>query len=131
MHKLWRVVILSLGFAVLAAGCRMAPIMNIVDSPVQTYTNKSVSVADVEKAIVRAGSALGWRMRPVKPGLIEGTLSLREHVAVVEIPYTAKSYSIQYKDSTNLKYDGSQIHPNYNGWVQNLDKGIRTQLQNL
>ena len=31
-------------------------------------------------------------------------------------------------DSSNLQYDGKTIHSNYNGWIQNLDKAIRTQL---
>lgn len=130
MTKFLRVVILSLGFAALATGCRVAPVMEVTDAPVEV-AGKALSAGDVEKAIIRAGSGLGWRMRPVKPGLLEGTLSLRDHVAVVEIPYTNKSYSIKYKDSTNLNYSGGQIHQNYNGWVQNLDKGIRTQLQTL
>ena len=45
--------------------------------------------------------------------------------------YSVKSYSIRYKDSTELGYDGGSIHQNYNGWVQNLDKGIRAQLNTL
>jgi hypothetical protein len=31
-------------------------------------------------------------------------------------------------DSTNLNYDGTNIHRNYNGWITNLDKAIRSQL---
>ena len=36
---------------------------------------------------------------------------------------------ITYKDSINLDAgtDGT-IHKNYNGWIQNLNKGIVTQL---
>jgi hypothetical protein len=49
---------------------------------------------------------------------------------VVSIPYTAKNYSILYKDSTNLKYDASAqtIHENYASWIQRLDGAIRTRL---
>ena len=36
-----------------------------------------------------------------------------------------------YKDSANLHYDGKTIHSNYNGWIQNPDKAIRTQLDML
>ncbi len=69
-------------------------------------------------------------MRTVRPGLIEATLVLRTHSATVEIPYSPKSYSIEYKTSTNLQADGNVIHQNYNGWVENLDRGIRVQLVN-
>jgi hypothetical protein len=49
-------------------------------------------------------------------------------MAVVDVNYTPQTYSITYKDSSNLGYDGQSIHKNYNGWVQNLDKAIRAQL---
>ena len=47
--------------------------------------------------------------------------------------YSTKAYSIVYKDSQNLDYNGTTktIHRAYNGWVQNLDRGIRTQLSLL
>ena len=48
--------------------------------------------------------------------------------AVVDIEYDAKTYWIEYKDSTNLDYTGSSIHKNYIGWIENLDKAIRAQL---
>lgn len=115
----------------LAAGCRVnAPVYNVAEAPV-VASKANPSLDEIEKAIVRAGVALGWQMKPVKPGSMIGTLLLRTHVAVVDINYSAKSYSINYKDSTDLKYDGQTIHPAYNGWIQNLDKGIRAQLSNL
>ena len=57
-----------------------------------------------------------------------GTLVLRTHTAVVEIPYSATSYSIKYRSSIDLNESGGNIHKNYNGWIQNLNKGINTQL---
>jgi len=49
----------------------------------------------------------------------------------MEIEYDTKQYSITYKDSQGLKYDGSQIHKTYNSWVHNLDNRIRVQLSAL
>ena len=65
-------------------------------------------------------------MKEQSPGLIVATLTLRDHLAVVEIPYSATSFSIRYKDSQNLRYnaDDRSIHSNYNGWVQNLNNAI-------
>ncbi len=113
----------------LLGGCRSAAIHNVSAEPV--VANKPVSMDDVQKAIVRAGAALGWQMKPVEPGLIVGTLNLRTHMAMVDIRYDTKTYSITYKDSSDLGYDGTSIHKNYNGWIENLDRGIRTQLSNL
>ncbi len=111
-------------------GCRTAPVFNVTDAPTMA-TGKNVKLADIEKAIVRAGGTLGWRMKKVKPGHIIGTLFIRKHMAKVDIKYSTKAYSITYRDSENLKYDGSSIHSNYNGWVQNLDRAIRRELADL
>jgi len=90
----------------------------------------------VALAAVALGLAalIGWQVA----ALVGAYLALNaayslglKHVAVVDVNYSVKSYSIQYKDSTELGYDGGNIHPNYNGWIQNLDKGIRAQLSTL
>lgn len=125
--KISRFAILFLILLVL--GCRSAPVYNVESAAV--VANKPASMQDVEKAIMRAGLGLSWQMTVKAPGKIEGVLVLRTHRAVVDITYDEKSYSIKYKDSANLDYDGTVIHKNYNGWVQNLDKGIKTQLSTL
>ncbi len=106
------------------------PVYNVEEATVVANVS-NVSAEDVRKSIIRAGGTLGWNIKDVKPGLLEGTLHLRTHMAKVEIPYSTKSYSILYKDSTNLKYDGTKIHSNYNGWIQNLQKAIEVQLDTL
>lgn len=111
------------------AGCaRMGPIYNVNDAPVASASGKAMTAAQVRSAILTAGAALGWQMADAGPGRIVGTLNLRTHQAVVEIPYSAKSYSIVYKSSQNLSEANGTIHTNYNGWVQNLDRGIRASL---
>jgi hypothetical protein len=81
-----------------------------------------------QQAILSAGNSLGWRMQPQGPGKIQGTLNLRDQSALVDIDYSATTYSIKYKDSSNLHYDGNSIHKNYNGWIENLDRAIRNRL---
>jgi hypothetical protein len=123
-------VILASTLALLIVGCRSAPVYNVSDQAVAS-SKSNLTLDDVSMAIIRAGGALGWEMKETKPGHILGTLHLRTHVAIVDVNYTTKSYSITYKDSTNLDYDGTNIHSNYNGWIQNLQKGIQTQLNLL
>jgi hypothetical protein len=96
-----------------------------------TTTTGNYSTNDVRNAILQAGTAQGWQMQAVRPGLISGTLNIRNHMAQVDIPYDRSRYSILYRDSDNLKYDGSNIHSNYNGWVQNLRNAINTRLSTL
>ena len=64
-------------------------------------------------------------------GVINARLNVRADAAVVDVRYSVKSYSIIYRDSTNLEYRGGQIHKNYNGWIQNLDREIRNELLQL
>ena len=77
--------------------------------------------------IRRAGAGLGWRMEPQGPGLMRGTLNLRAHQAVVDIPYDTQRFGIRYLSSSNLDYDGRSIHRNYNSWMQNLQNAIMAQ----
>jgi hypothetical protein len=104
------IIIVSLA---LLAGCGAALVRN-VDAAMITGNH---SVANVEKAIVRAGTDLGWMMTKKSDKHIVGKLALRTHLAVIDITFDKNSHSIKYKDSTNLGYNGSSIHSNYNGWI--------------
>lgn len=113
------------------AACRTAPVYNIDDATIVSSTEQKLTPEQVKKAIIRAGASLGWIMKEEAPGHIVGTLHLRTHMAQVDINYDADSYSINYKNSSNLKYDGANIHSNYNGWIQNLQRNIEVQLATL
>ncbi|MCB1776455.1 MAG: hypothetical protein KDI50_03360 [Candidatus Competibacteraceae bacterium] len=126
--KLWASLIGMLALTLL--GCVSNPVYNVTDAPVTTST-RGYQARDVRNAILQAGASLGWQMKDVRPGLIIGTLNLRDHMAQVEISYNRRTYSIVYRDSHNLNYDGVNIHKNYNGWVQRLSTAINSQLSVL
>ncbi len=126
--RIWLVLIGLLALALV--GCRSNPVYNVEGTPISTSTS-GYSLREVRDAIQQAGVSLGWQMQDIKPGLIVGTLYLRDHMAQVEIPYSRSSYSILYKDSQNLNYDGANIHSNYNGWIQRLNGAINAQLSRL
>ena len=104
------------------------PIYNVLSSPIPP--TPAATMENIEKAIMRAGLTLGWQIVPKGPGKIEAILNIRKHQAVIDITYDTKSFNINYKDSVNLDYrEGDKtIHSNYNGWIQNLEKGIRAQV---
>lgn len=107
-------------------GCRSNPVREVINAPVMTtgeYTAK-----DVKNAIIVAGESIGWSMKPVRPGLIIGVIFVRNHMAKIEIEYTKKTFSIFYKDSAGLKYNGTNIHKSYNNWIKNLEHHINIQL---
>jgi len=131
MKRMRPVALFACVMFVAVMGCRAGgQIYQVKDAPVQSASGKSLSIEDVQKTIVAAGAGLGWQMAVAKPGEIIGTLNIRNHQAVVSIPYTTKSYSILYKDSNNLHYDAEKqtIHQNYSSWVQRLDGAIRSRM---
>ena len=116
-------LLVTLALALLAA-CTQQPVYNVEAFPVSV----NISLDDIEKAILTAGTRRGWRMTAVSPGMIEGQLIIREHMALVEIPYSSQQYSIHYKDSSGLGYSDGSIHRNYNLWVRNLEKSINQEI---
>ena len=115
-------VVSTLGAAAVAACARTAPIQDGGGEFIGPGT-----LSQRADQIRRAGAGLGWRMEPQAPGLVRGTLNLRAHQAVVDIPYDAQRFGIRYLSSSNLDYDGRSIHRNYNSWVQNLQNAIMAQ----
>jgi type IV pilus biogenesis protein CpaD/CtpE len=127
MHFSAKLAVMVLATAALA-GCNTVPIMNVADAPAASATGRPLSAEQVRGAIVRAGAALGWQMKDEGPNMMVGTIHLRTHTAVVEIPYSARAYSVRYRSSVNLDEKDGSIHKNYNGWIQNLTRGINAQL---
>lgn len=127
MRRLYSIVTALVATFVLAA-CTTVPIMNVDNAAVPTVSGKPLTKEQVRAAIIRAGGALGWQMKDEGPDKLVGTLVLRTHTAVVEIPYSSTNYSIKYRSSIDLNESGGNIHKNYNGWIQNLNRGINTQL---
>jgi hypothetical protein len=104
-----------------------APVYNVASAPIPQ--SPAATLENIEKAIIRAGLQLGWKISPQEPGKAEGVLVLRTHTAVVDITYDTKAFSITYKSSINLNYqpENKTIHSNYNGWIKNLEKAITVQ----
>jgi len=119
---------LVLSVLIVAVGCRTAPIYNVTNQGIVPSGGKPKSLEQIKTAIVEAGRAKGWIMKDIAPGRLDAELHLRSHVAFVEITYSPTSYSITYKNSINLNYDGTNIHSNYNSWIQNLQREIESRL---
>ncbi len=118
------VALIVVAFAL--GSCRGGAAVYNVESATMA-TSPTATLEGVAKSIKRAGVNLGWQVAEVSPGLIEAKLFLRSHVAIVDIAFDTKAFSIRYKDSTDLKYTGDTIHKNYNSWVQRLERAILVQ----
>ena len=130
MNKILRISVITLtATLIFLTGCKSLPVYNVENAPIDVSAKHSSK--NIKNSIMRAGVALGWNMKAKKRGHIVATLFLRKFVAIVDIRYNKKSYSITYKKSQGLQYDGTNIHKNYNGWIKNLDRGIQAQLSIL
>lgn len=124
-------LVIAASILLVVACAHTGEIVNISNAPIQTGSGQKPSLDAVGQAITRGGESTGWKMRTVRPGVIEGTYAWNIHLAVVQITYNTEKYSIDYKDSQNLKHDGTKIHKNYNLYVRKLDGSIQTQLKTL
>jgi len=112
-------------------GCGKAdPIINVKNSPIVASPGNK-NMRNIKRAIVLAGTRIGWQMQATSPGHIVGTVFRGGHMAKVDIDYSTDKYSINYKDSSNLGYNGETIHNTYNRWVNDLHKHIRKGLARL
>ena len=110
------------------AGCNIVPLENVESARLRAPEN--VTLERVKKGIIRAGIFRDWRMTEIEPGHILAQATVRnKHSATIDIFFDTKVFSIRYKDSKNLRYDGDLIHANYNQWVRNLKKDIQKEMQ--
>ncbi len=117
--------VMPLAVLLVLAACRTAPVYNVESESLSAPSNASLT--EVTSAIKQAGAGLGWAMTSQAPGHLIGKLSVRSHRAEVDIKYNTKTFTITYRDSHNLKYDGTEIHNNYNGWIVRLRNAILAQ----
>lgn len=101
-----------------------AKVVNIENQPITA----KLSLPEISKSILKAGTGRGWKMKETGPGEITAKINVRTHSATIVITYSQTSYSITYKDSTNLKYKNGKIHRNYNKWINFLKTDIDLEL---
>lgn len=118
-----------LGVSVLAisVGC-MAPVYNVANRPIVPAGGKPKTLNEVKAAILEAGRARRWTMTEIEPGHLEATVRPGGRVAVVDIRYSTTSYSISYKRTEGVEYDGTKIYSRYNTWIENLQQEIDKRL---
>ena len=111
-------------FAGQASAGRTEPVENVKDEPIASGSGAELSLEKVESGIRTGAVEKGWTARKVEDGHMIVEIQVRKHHAVVDITYTPQSYSITYRDSAELMYDGRNIHRNYNRWIANLRRQI-------
>ncbi len=115
---------------IVASGAHAAQILSFENQPIPTVGH-SLSTSKIEKAIIRAGAQRGWVMSRNGKNKLLARVDVREHVAVVNITFSRRDFSITYNSSQNLRHRKGNIHRNYNRWVNNLRNDITLELNKL
>ena len=106
--------------------------------PTPHFAPAGTPLADLAAAIRKAANEEGWRIIAEAPGVMQASLHVRSHEAVVSIGFDESNFWIEYADSVNLDYNpnglrktrtrrevkGPRIHRNYHVWVDQLAKEI-------
>ena len=129
MKKIISKLLTVSALALLLSACNPAKVYNV-----KKQNFPSIKKEDsVYNAIMESGKFLGWRMKKIDNNTIIGLLSIRRHMAKVQIKFDKNSYNIELLEAENLKYDKTNdtIHKNYNGWIRNLKNQINNKLTPL
>ena len=112
-----------------AAFGRTQPVYNVQNMTAFTGNGQPTTQQHVHDAIVAGATAKGWQVRDEAPGHIVAQIFVRSHMAEVDITFDDKAYSVNYRNSSNLLYNGAQIHRNYNKWVKFMIERINVALR--
>lgn len=90
------------------------------------YTKKGLTMEKVRATIERTAVRNGWQLSDQKEGSFVGKREWGggKHNIVVDVLYDLRKFSINYRDSHQMRYDGSWIHNSYNRMVQKLEEDI-------
>ncbi len=126
MSSLFRATLIVLALLSTAA-CTSKPMYTpsrVIPATIQA------SQEQVKQAILKNLVARKWTVQRISPELIQAEITVRgQFHAEIDIPYSASTYKIVYRDSRDLDYKDGKIHKNYIRWVRLLDKGILRELR--
>ena len=129
-------MLLIAAVALFAVGCADKPVRDVDHVTVTRYDGKALSLADMEHVIRAAAYRQEWQqVNVVEPGHIVATQKADDGKwsMTVDILYTTADFSIHYKDSQGLKYNGLThvIARRYPSAVNDLSDAIRDAAQDI
>lgn len=94
---------------------------------------KGVTLEQMRAAIESSATGRGWQLSNAKSGSFDAKREwgAGKHNIVVTVFYDPKTFSIRYKDSRAMGYDGRFIHHTYNDMVRDLEETIQTSVSRL
>ena len=96
------------------------PIIN-VEQPIKRWEMTSEQMKSI---ITLAAEKQGWVVTPLKENQLSASYHYSNYMAQISIHYTPDFYTIDYADSTRMRYKGNSIHPTYNRLIKALQANI-------
>ncbi|MGN1393728.1 MAG: hypothetical protein ACI4V7_06815 [Succinivibrionaceae bacterium] len=126
MKKLLLSLFLSLS-VVLISACSS----KVSSSPISYVSSTNYSTKVMEKCIIDAINERNWIILEKSLNSIKTAYKKSDKVFLeVSINYTNNSYTINYLNSSGLKYKKGKISKKYVQWTTNLNKEIQLNLNN-
>ena len=126
-----RNILVACLIVLLSACVKTEPLYDVENEVIVTGSGNVPTIDQVRAVILQAVLKKGWRIAEEAPNNFEATLSKGRKIVRITISFTTTEYSIRYKSSQNLLYDGSVIHRRYNDWIEGLRKKINIGLSLL
>jgi hypothetical protein len=125
-------IVTALVILSLAAACTK-PIRKVELSNYGWGPQKGVTLAQIQRNVEQTAIGLGWELSDVKTGSFIARRSWDgdKHNVAVDVVYDAQRFSIRYKDSKAMSYNGRSIHHTYNDMVELLRDKIKTNISTL
>jgi hypothetical protein len=116
----------------------LPPVVDYENVQVVTGSGKPASAEAVGVAISNAATygRRQWVVKRIAPDKLRATYNQGSYAASVDVEYSDKAYSIHYVGSSNLRAGSDEkgqrtIHPSYNKWVDEFQRGIKAELSKL
>ncbi len=117
-----------LALSLCSAGCTAtrSGVQQLQEPRAVTVVDYTPSIVEVRKAIFAGVHAAKWRAQDRAPGLVFATNRWRGSQVTLAIDYTATTYTILYKDSTDDDYSAASgnIPQDFPRWASFIAKNI-------
>jgi hypothetical protein len=131
-HRCTRLLVVAC--LILAIAACTAPIRRVNSPNYGWGPRPEVTLAQIQTEIEKTARGQGWQLSEVKTGSFVAKREWGDkgkHNIVVDVVYDRKGFSIRYKDSKQMDYDGKSIHHTYNDMVETLRDGIKASVSPL
>ena len=132
MNRILRLLAVALALFALNVQARTATMGTFENLPITDSRGQPASAAQIKAAVALGAGIKGWQVSANGNDSAIATVQVRgKHTVTTELVWSAGQFSVRYKDSINMNYTGTDIHPSYNAWVQGLVDAIRTAATRL